>query len=230
MSHTQLRNFITSLLGLLVFCTFDIDNNDPLIMTRFGTVSDTVTIWPRLDFAFSVPVKDSIVNITILPDPGPVYNTHLYETKDTLVVSVTGALKGNTSYRITLEHVITAENGNKLYPDDAVFDFVTLHKELEPNDFTNADTLSTICLGILSPAHDTDYFYINSTTATLLYLKNHLKKAAYVIKDTLHNVVASDGSFDDIKSFTLTDSLPNPLFVGISSLFGEGTRYEVGLR
>jgi len=230
MSHSQIRNGITSLVGLLFFCTFDIDNNDPLIMTRFGTVSDTVSIWPRLDFAFSVPLEDSIVNIKITPDPGPVYNTHLFETKDTLVVTVTGSLEGNTSYRITLERFITAENGNELYPDDAVFDVVTLPKEREPNNFANADTLSTVCLGSLSPAHDTDCFYINSTTATLLYLRNHLKKAAYVIKDTLHNVIASDESFDDIKSFAISDSLPNPLIVSISSLFGEGTRYEVGLK
>lgn len=226
-----LRSYcIIFLMVLFLFCTFNTGNNASLIMKQVGEATDTVSIWPQLIFVFSVPLKDNSVNLKITPDPGPVYSNYLSETKDTLTISVTGMLEGNTRYIITLEDVITAENGSKLYPDDAVFDIITLPKEREPNNsFNNTDTLLSVCFGTVSPASDTDYFYINNTIASTMYLKNHDKKSGFFIVNTSGSIIAIDDSFDEIKTFSISDSILLPLFVGVFSLFGNDTRYEIGL-
>jgi len=225
------KTYIGIYLLLFAACTFDTDNDDPLIITRIGNLDDTVSIWPQLTFLFSVPLEDNIVNIQIIPNPGPVYNTHLSDTKDTVTISVTGALEGNTSYTITPKNVLTAENGNQLYPSDAVFNITTYPREYEPNNSSNnADTLSTVCFGILSPAHDTDYFFINDITAKTLYLMSHNNKAGYIIKDSTENTIASDDGLEVSKTLTIGDSISLPIVAGIFSLFGTDTRYEIGIR
>lgn len=230
MHHNQLLNGIVCLSVIFLLCTFNIDNKDPLIMTRVGDFTDTVSIWPKLTFMFSIPLKDSSVNILIIPDPGPVYDNYLNKTKDTLEINVTGTLEGSTQYKITLKDVLTAENGSKLYPDNALFEIITRPKEKEPNSgIEAADTLSVICFGMISPANDTDYFYIYNTTATGLYLKNHEGKSGFVIKDTSGGEIAADGSLEDIKTFMLSDIITMPIFIGIFSLVGNNARYELGL-
>lgn len=220
--------FLLSLLYLS--CTFYSSDNDPLIMTRIGTIADTVSIWPTLTFLFSVPLEDSSITLKILPDPGPVYDTRLSSTKDTLQWTVTGSLDGNTSYQITLHQFLTAENGSKLYPGDAVFTIVTFPRECEPNNcLDNADSLSTVCFGIIAPAHDTDYFYINGTSVSSLYLTSHDNKAGWLIKDGENTVIVSDDGFDITKTAAIPDSIPPPLLAGIFSLFGTDTRYEIGI-
>ncbi len=215
---------------IIVSCTFDSGNNEPLIMTRIRNISDTVSIWPRLTFLFSVPLEDTIVDLLILPDPGPVYDTYLADTKDTLYFSVTGTLKGNTPYVITLTRELTAENGNELYPDDAIFDIVTYPGEYEPNnDKVTADTLLTVCFGVISPAHDTDYFHIADSTVKTVYLTSHEKKAGILISDMKGDTIALDDGFEATKTITVSDSALFPLSAGVFTILGNDTRYEIGI-
>lgn len=211
-------------------CVFNTEDNSLLIMKRVDNETDTVSLWPQFIFEFSVPLKDSIVTITITPDPGPSYNVYLNNKRDTLTVTITGKLKGVTRYILTLKQAITAENGNKLYPEDAVFEFITLPSEKEPNNKKeNADTLLTVCFGAVKPANDTDCFFIYNTTATGVYLKSHDKKSGFIIIDNSDTVLALDDEFDDVKTIDITDFNTAPLFVNIFSLFDNDARYELGL-
>ena len=225
--------FYITIIPLLsyVVCVFDTEDNSPLIMSRVDNETDTVSLWPQLIFEFSVPLKDSIVNIDITPDPGPVYSAYLNDKKDTLIFSVTGSLEGATLYVLTLEQPLTAKNGNILYPEDAVFNIVTLPGEKEPNNKKeNADTLLSVCLGAAKPANDTDCFYIFNPTATNVYLKNHDKKSGFVIKDNADNIITiNNSSVNDIKVFDISSYNSAPLFVFVFSLFDSDARYELGL-
>ena len=211
-------------------CVFNTDDNRLLTMTRVDNETDTVSLWPQLIFEFSVPLKDSVVNIDITPDPGSVYSVFLNVKKDSLTVAITGTLKGATSYTLTPAQTITAKNGNKLYPEDAVFNFMTLPGEKEPNNNKeNADTLLTICLGAAKPANDTDCFYIFNTTVTGVYLKSRDKKSGFLIKDNFDNVITVDDGFAEMKTFDISDYNTAPIFVYIFSLFYSDARYELGL-
>ena len=221
---------ILFLLISFMACVFNTDDNRPLTMTRVDNETDTVSLWPQLIFEFSVPLKDSVVHIDITPDPGPVYSVYLNDKRDTLIFSVTGTLEGATHYVLTLEQPITAKNGNKLYPEDAVFNIVTLPGEKEPNNKKeNADTLLTVCFGAAKPANDTDCFYIFNTTATGVYLKSRDKKSGFVIKDNADNIITLDNGPEDIKVFDISDYNTAPIFVYIFSLFDSDARYELGL-
>jgi len=212
-------------------CVFNTEDNSPLTMTRVDNETDTVSLWPQLIFEFSVPLKDSVVSIDITPDPGPVYSAYLTNKRDTLIFSVTGSLEGATPYVLTLKQPITAKNGNKLYPEGAVFNIVTLPGEKEPNNKKeNADTLLTLCLGAAKPAHDTDCFYSFNTTATKVYLKSIDKKSGFVIKDNADNIITINASFEnDIKEFDISSYNTAPLFIFVFSLFDSDARYELGL-
>lgn len=230
----MLRNKIFCLIIFLLIsflsCVFNTEDNSPLIMTRVDNETDTVSLWPHLIFEFSVPLKDSVVNITITPDPGPVYSVYLNDKRDTLTFSVTGTLEGATHYILTLEQPITAKNGNKLHPEDAVFNIVTLPGEKEPNNKKeNADTLLILCFGAAKPANDTDCFYIFNTAATGLYLKSHDKKSGFVIKDNSDNVITLDDGFEKTKTFDISNYNTAPIFVYVFSLFDSDARYELGL-
>ena len=230
MHRNKILNCIIFLLVPLLSCIFNPDDNKPLLMTRVDSESDTVSLWPRLIFEFSVPLKDSVVSIKITPDPGPVYSSYLNNARDTLTFSVTGILGGNTHYILTPEQAITAKNGNKLYPEDAIFDILTLPSEKEPNNKkSNADTLLTLCYGVVTPANDTDCFYMYNTTVTSLYLKSHDKKSGFFIKDLSDSVIIIDDGFEDIKTFDISDYNTAPIFVYVFSLFDSDTRYELGL-
>ena len=230
MRRYKILNCIIFLLVPLLSCIFNPDDHKPLIMTRVDSGSDTVSIWPTLIFEFSVPLKDSVVSIKITPDPGPVYSSYLNNARDTLTFSVTGTLGGNTHYILTLEQTLTAKNGNKLYPEDAIFDIITLPREREPNNTkSNADTLLTLCYGDITPASDTDCFYIFNTAITSLYLQNHDSKSGLFIKDFYDNVLIIDDGFEDIKTFDIPSNISMPVFVYVFSLFNNDARYELGV-
>lgn len=224
--------FFLILFLLLSFfsCVFNTEDNSPLIMTRVDIETDTVSLWPQLIFEFSVPLKDSIVNIIVTPDPGPVYSVYLNDKRDTLTFSVTGTLEGTTRYVLTLQQPLTAKNGNKLYPEDAVFEFVTLPGEREPNNKKeNADTVLTLCFGAAKPANDTDCYYIFNTAATGVYLKSLDKKSGFLIKDISDNILTLDDGFEEIKTFDISEYNMAPIFVHVFSIFGNDARYKLGL-
>ena len=231
MQCSKMPKCIIFLLVPLLSCIFNPYDNKPLLMTRVDSESDTVSIWPALIFEFSVPLKDSVVSIKITPDPGPVYSSYLNDARDTLTFSVTGILSGNTHYILSLTQTITAKNGNKLYPEDAIFDILTLPGEKEPNNKkSNADTLLTLCYGVGTPANDTDCFYIYDTTATSLYLKNHDKKSGFFVRDISDSILIIDDSFEDLKIFNIPGNISMPVFVYIFSLkFNNDAHYELGL-
>ncbi len=222
--------FIIALQAIFLFCTFNIDNKEPLTMRRVGNISDTVSIWPRLTFIFSVPIKDNHVDILIIPDPGPVYSQYLNETKDTLTISVTGMLQGNTRYVITPDYIITAENGNKLYPDNALFEIITLPAEIEPNNnYKDANILFSLCYGTICPANDTDYFYITNLTAESLYIKSIESKSGFFLCDTLGFLIAENKNQEEIKVIDIPNGIIAPLYAGVYSLIDNGARYELGI-
>lgn len=219
-----------TVITLLCLCTFNTTNDDPLIMTLVGTQGDTVSLWPVLTFSFSIPLLDSIVPLTIEPDPGPQYMIFLNEKLDTLTFVVTGALEGNTLYTFSIDDIITAENGNKLYPGAATFTIITYPKEKEPNSSLHtADVLQWSCYGTINPVHDTDYFYIGSMQFSALYLKNHSKRTGIAIVDTTGNIIASDISFNEVKTIPFI-SVSLPVYAAVFSLIDNDARYEIGLK
>ncbi len=221
---------IICLFTFFLYCTFDEVSNQPLTMNRIDESGDTVLVWPSLTFVFSVPVQDSSVALKMIPYPGTVYNSNLNETKDTLILIVSGSLIGNTKYLITLENQITATNGSVLYPEDVSVEITTLSKEHEPNNnLVNIDTLNAVCCGTISPTNDTDYFYMNNSTATSFYQKCHTSNSGYFITDSSGKTIVLDDGFDEIKTFTITDTVTMPLFVGIFSVYDNDARYEIRL-
>jgi hypothetical protein len=218
------------IITLFLFCTFDDGGDEPLTMIRIGDVSDTVSIWPHMTFLFSVPLQDSSVNLKIIPYPGTVYNNFLNETRDTLKLIVTGSLQGSTQYLITLNNAISAVNGSVLYPEEVSFEITTFPGEKEPNNnFGNADTLSVTCFGIIFPANDTDYFYINNPSATAFELKAYRGKSGYIIRDTSGSTITKDVGLEEIKTFTIPTTMSMPFFAGIFSVYDNDVRYEVSI-
>lgn len=215
---------------VFLLCTFNVKNDDPLTISRIGNLSDTVSIWPQLNFVFSVPLIDSLVSINITPDPGSVFNTFLNKTRDSLMISITESLLGNTIYTITFDKTITSENGNTISAGDSICSIVTLPQEMEPNNTVLlADTLLTVCMGIISPAHDTDVFYLNNNLSKTVYMTNHKGKSGFIIKSTNDSLISIEDGLNENKTFLITDSSILPLYIYIFSIFENSTHYELGI-
>lgn len=215
---------------LFLFCTFDDVPKEPLTMIRVDESGDTVSIWPSFTFAYSVALQDSIISLKMDPYPGTVFSSYLNSIGDTVNLVVTGSLQGNTTYWISLEDTITAINGSVLYPEEISFEITTFSKEIEPNNnLINVDTLVTVCFGTISPVNDTDYYYVNNLVATTFYQKCHKNKSGFFITEGTGKLIVVDDNFDELKKFTITDTITMPLFIGIFSVYDNDARYEIGL-
>jgi len=229
MCWKMMRLFFLFSVFFMIQCTFNPKDYEPLTMVRVGDGSDTVSIWPGLTFAFSAPLQDSIVTMKIVPDPGPVYSSYLNRTSDTLILTVTGLLKGSAQYTITLGREVTDRNGEVLCPEDVLFTIVTLPAEQEPNNtITDADEFASVCCGTVYPANDTDCFYIPASVVKGLSLISHQNKSGYVVKDISSNIIAKNTSYDQIKTILFSQSLQPPVFIYIFSLLDNDSRYELG--
>jgi hypothetical protein len=198
-------------------------------MKRIDNTADTVSIWPQLSFFFSAPLRDSSVRVTFTPSTAAEYNAFLNAGRDTLTIQVTGALDGHTCYLMAPDTILTAENGNKLYPGDAEFLFCTYQREQEPNTFYTADTLFSKCFGTIAPVHDTDYYILPSRTTTI-NLTSYTNKAGLVVRDSVGQLLLVDNSYEVNKTIAVSPAFFFPLKVGVYSLFGNDTRYMVGVQ
>lgn len=215
---------------VVIQCTFETDFEQPLVMECISEKIDTVLPWPQLIFVFSSPLKDSTIELSLLPDPGPVFYNYLTQSKDTLHFLVTGTLSGQRDYSLSLKTSIVAENGSILYPEDALFSFTTWPSELEPNNRIElCDTLVNICYGIITPVNDSDYYFFYDTTATNLYLKCHSRISGIIVLNAQGQEVFSQHDINDLKQFPLNDNLSMPLYIKIFSLLDTDARYELGL-
>lgn len=226
----KLYSILIGVFALFILCTFDDNSKEPLTMTRVDEGGDTVSLWPQLTFIFSVPVQDSTVSLKLEPYPGTVYHSILNGSADTLVLSVSGALKAKTTYQVVPAHQVTAENGSILYPEDVTFKITTHPGEFEPNnDSLHADTLLSVSFGTVFPINDTDYFYVNNAVATRFYHRCHKNKSGFFIIESTGKTVAVENGLDDVKTFTISDTVTMPLFVGVFSTKDNDARYEISL-
>lgn len=223
--------FVCGVYVLLISCEFYIPVDEELTMSRIDSANDTITLWPELVFMFSVPLKDSSVSLVFEPDPGPSFYQRLNKTRDTLQIHVTGVLEGNTRYTLTLAREIVGQNGSTLSPEEVQYRVYTRKKEKEPNNsIALATIVETCCYGVVVPKNDTDYYWLENPQAKGFYLKNHRSKSGYVLVNSSGELIGSDTGLEEVKSFLFSDSIAQPLYVGVVALVDNDARYEIGYR
>ena len=221
--------FIILLGGLS--CTFNLEDNTQLIMTRIDTEGSTTSPWPTFKFAFNRSVVDSVSFISIIPDNGVGFNSKFNESNDTLTVKVTGVLDGKRLYSVVLNRDITASNGSVLKSGDVDFPFMTYPKEKLPNStFSNSDTLLPLIFGVAAPINDSDYFYIADTSVSEVFLINHFGSCGFEVVTALDSVVQLKSDIYDTLYYKF-DLIPaKGLYLRVFSVVDNGARYEIGYR
>ncbi|MBD3344197.1 MAG: hypothetical protein GF401_03940 [Chitinivibrionales bacterium] len=212
-------------------CVINVDDDDErLTMIRADKGGDTVSVFPAIKIAFSVPLAVDTVMLAMTPPFQTGYAAYLNDSKDTLEVRVTGMLEGNTRYCIKLAHAIKAENGFELYPDADSIVFVTHPAESEPNNsISTANQLNGRVFGMIELATDTDYYFIPSLHKRKFYLNSFDSQCGFAVSDS--DGVVQEAFQSQTQSDTLIagDSLFPPFHVLVfASPLSSHERYELG--
>ena len=217
---------IPIVITFLIHCTFDIPDDRILTMTRIDNAADTLSVWPRLVFYFSPPLKDTIVLIAMVPDPGLKYFTKLSGSHDTLLVQATQAFEGACTYTLSLDRPICALNGSTLSKDNIQFRFFTYPYEQEPNNsLETTDTIIDCIYGSLFPSNDTDYIYIKRLQNDSLTLTCIWGRTGFSIVDGNNNLIITNSSPDSLKNYILPPASSPPLIAKLFSTNALQTRY-----
>jgi hypothetical protein len=227
---------MTIIVCLVVSCIFDNRGNEgPLTMTCVNAKTDTLSVFPQLQFAFSAPLSDSSVSLAFSPPTSARYAAFLNPTHDTLTLDVMEMLDGNTRYALRLAQPVTSKDGVVLGPSQDSLVFLTYPREHEPNDTKDlADTLTTIMFGTVSNVADVDVFFCADTMASAkaagVFMQSINSQDSFYIVDSLSRVFSLGNQIKPIDTIFFTDSMRRPLYAFVvSRIKGSEGDYELGI-
>ena len=231
---------VTAIICMSVSCIFDTrGNEEPLTMTCINAKTDTVSVFPQLQFAFSVPLSDSSVSLAFFPPTSARYVAFLNATHDTLTLDVMEMLDGNTRYVIRLAQPVTSKDGVVLGPLQDSLVFLTYPREHENNDTKElADTLNSVMFGSISNVADIDVFFCAdkkasaqvSAKASGVFMQSINSQDSFYIVDSLSRVFSLGNQIKPMDTIFITDSMTRPLYVFVvSRIKGSEGDYELGI-
>ncbi|MBD3392393.1 MAG: hypothetical protein GF418_10010 [Chitinivibrionales bacterium] len=227
--HRRMRGpILAGATAFFMSCTFSPDSFEPLTMSAVDGPWDTLSTFPTLRFAFSEPLEDESISLSLVPE-GAAYHAELNTNGDTAMLIVTGMLQGRTQYTVGLDRPVHTPGGAVLGPDDVSFSFFTHAREQEPNDTkdTTIRFVDPVC-GSIDPVNDTDIYCLTDTPVAGLYLRSH--DAGVALGLTLADTTGRDTSLvtsDPEKYLPVPGSLTAPVYIEVFSLSGGSGRYEL---
>lgn len=223
--------FNTLILLLLNSCTFEQEDDTPLVVERVDLLGDTIAPWGILIFNFNIPISDTNAVFSLFPDPGPIYSCRLNSFNDTLYMDITGILSGNVLYSVKSDDDISAENGTVLLKDDIQFSFYTGYLENEPNNsLETADTLQETIYGAIEAKNDDDYFIITDSSLSEIKLINNKKKCGFYMLDKDGTTLSVKEELGDTLSEVFSSNSVWPLYIKVFSLIDSDSRYQLEVR
>jgi hypothetical protein len=219
------------LMCLWVSCIFDNKGNDvPLTMTCINAKTDTLSVFPQLQFVFSAPLADSSVALDFSPPISARYVAYLNTKRDTLFLNIMEMLDGNTRYVVRLKNPVTSKDGVVLDPSQDSLTFLTYPREHENNDTKElADTLSSVMFGSISNVSDVDVFFCADTSAAGIFLQSINSQDSFYVIDGLSHFFGLGHQINQTDTIFLTDSIVRPLYVFVQTrIKGSEGDYELG--
>jgi hypothetical protein len=219
---------------LLYFCASCIfeaqKNSGALTMTCINGRTDTLSVFPQLQFVFSEPLIDSSVSLNFSPPIGR-YAAFLNATHDTMSLTIMDMLAGNTRYVLRLGNQITSKDGAILLPSQDSLSFITYPREQEPNDTKNlADDLASKIFGTISDQSDIDVFLCTNNSARGVFLQSINSQDSLYVVDGLSHAFSLDHPINPMDTIVFPDSLVRPLYVFVvSRIMGSEGDYELGI-
>jgi hypothetical protein len=216
-------------IAIIAGCRLLGGTREPLRMERVGDLSDTVSVFPALTFAFSSPLKNRTVDFIFDP-PFFDWCSVLNETADTCTLTVNGELQGATRYVVRAAHELTSTSGATYSPEGDLIEVFTSEKEKEPNNTPGtADTLDRRICGTIETAADTDFYCVpvlGDNTIGIDMLDSRLGVAyrengggAYI------EAVVQDGEI------VMSGGIEDPVSIRVNAFVLEaGSRYELRIR
>jgi hypothetical protein len=229
-----LRRIVLIPAMLLYFCAsciFDAQKNGgALTMTCINGITDTLSVFPQLQFVFSGPLIDSSVSLNFSPPVGR-YAVFLNATHDTLSLNVMDMLAGNTRYVLRLGNQITSKDGATLLPSQDSLSFITYPREQEPNDTKDlADDFASKIFGTISDQSDIDVFLCNNNSTHGIFLQSINSQDSLYVVDGLSHAFSLDHPINPIDTIIFPDSLVRPFYVFVvSRIMGSEGDYELGI-
>ena len=219
------------MLYLWASCIFDAQKNGgALTMTCINENTDTLSVFPQLQFVFSGQLIDSSVSLNFSPPIGR-YAVFLNATHDTLSLNVMDMLAGNTRYILRLGNQITSKDGAILLPSQDSLSFITYPREEEPNDTKDlADKLASKIFGTISDQSDIDVFLCTNANARGVFLQSINSQDSFYIVDSLSHSFVLDHPINPTDTIVFPDSLVRPVYVFVvSRIMGSEGDYELGI-
>lgn len=200
-------------------------------MSCINAKTDTVSVFPQLQFVFSSPLADSTVALDFTPPISARYSVYLNATHDTLSLDVMEMLEGDTRYVLRLKNPVTSKDGAVLDPSQYSLEFLTYPCEQEPNDTKDfADTLKSVMFGSISDVSDVDVFFCADTRAAGVFLQSINSQDSFYIVDSLSHVFGLGHQINQPDTIVLTDSIIRPFYVFVlSRIKGSEGDYELGI-
>jgi hypothetical protein len=218
-------------LYLCASCIFDAQKNSgALTMTCITGRTDTLSVFPQLQFIFSEPLIDSSVSLNFSPPIGR-YAAFLNATHDTMSLIIMDMLAGNTRYVLRLGKQITSKDGAILLPSQDSLSFITYPREQEPNDTKNlADDLASKIFGTISDQSDIDVFLCTNNGARGVVLQSINSQDSLYVVDGLSHAFSLDHPVNPIDTIIFPDTLVRPFYIFVvSRIMGSEGDYELGI-
>ena len=200
-------------------------------MTCINAKTDTVSVFPQLEFVFSAPLADSSVTLDFSPPVSARYGVYLNATHDTLSLDVMEMLDGNTRYVVRLKNPVTSRDGVVLDPSQDSLAFVTYPREREPNNTKDlADNCASKIFGTVSDASDVDVFLCTDNKARGVFLQSINSQDSFYVVDSLSHLFNLDHPTNPIDTIVFPDSIVRPVYIFVvCRIKGSEGDYELGI-
>lgn len=216
--------------GLSCVITTD-ESRGELTMSRADALGDTVSVFPLIKVAFSVPLADLSLDVTVTPPIATEHSIWMNKTRDTLMLNVAGMLEGATRYVIRIDGPVVTEHGQEYNPFRDSVVFVTYPSESRQNQSPSlADTLDSRVFGVVQISGVVDYFFPRNQQVERLFVQAHSQKVRLTAgtpgtSDTV-SVVSESGP----DTLVIPSSMSRPFYAWVSSEVLESMqRYEIGV-
>jgi hypothetical protein len=222
--------------GLCFFlqCVFNNQiNEQPLTITSLTANGDTLSVFPKLRFAFSSPLADSSVppKVLLSPSVSTGFGAYLNARNDTLTIDFMEMLEGNTKYVLKIASPVTSISGSvwDLSADSIVF--YTFPGEKEANDTKDlADSLTSVIFGSVSDVSDIDVFVCAEEKIKAVFLQSIGCQDSFFIEDGLSNIISSPGPLRQTDTILLPEKTASPIFIFVrSGIKGFEGVYQLGI-
>ncbi len=208
-------------LCFLSHCIFNNQvNEQPLSVASLDARGDTLSVFPRLRFAFSTPLADTSAppGVLVSPPASAGYGAYLNARNDTLTIDFMDMLEGKTRYVLTFASPITSISGSvwDLSSDSIVF--YTFPGEKETNDTKDlADSLTSVIFGSVSDLSDVDVFACDGEKIKAVVLQSIDCRDSFFIEDGLSTAVYAPGPMRQNDTILLPEKIVSPTFIFVRS-------------